>query len=178
MEKIDDIVQQAKALPREIAPERDLWPAIAAEIETPERSSFWQLRLAASVFAATVLIGLMLGSPEEGKDTGKAAATLPSLNAQLVRHMPFDDNFLLNYREAIAELDEQLDALPPGTREVIAGNLEIVRESIEEINAAIDRDPNNVQLRQLLQLAYRQEMAIISMVRDSVVGAEQIRTTI
>ena len=50
---------------------------------------------------------------------------------------------------------------------MVIGNLKIIRASIAEINEAIELEPNNVQLRQLLQLAYRQEMAIVTTIRES-----------
>lgn len=174
----DNIMDAAAALPKSVAPERDLWPEIASQLPARGRD-FWQWRVAASGFAASLLIGLLLLPPVD-KVPGVAAGepvAVPQLNAELVRHIPFDVEFMRDYKRTLDELDDQLAELPPGTREVIVGNLRIVRESISEINDAIDRDPNNVQLRQLLQLAYRQERSIISMVRDSAVGVEQAGTT-
>ncbi|MEN7342930.1 MAG: hypothetical protein AAAFM81_08285 [Pseudomonadota bacterium] len=179
MDETNDMMARAAALPSEIAPPRDLWPGIESALET-QKNDRWQWRVAASVIATSALIGILLLPPKEDKSPGLAyiPTQVPTLDAQLVRHMPFDDSYILDYREALAALDDQLAALPEGTREVVVANLKIVRASIADINQAIDNDPGNVQLRQLLQLAYRQEMAIISMVRDSVTNAEQIRTSI
>ncbi|MFK8052646.1 MAG: hypothetical protein AB8F65_06700 [Woeseiaceae bacterium] len=178
MDNNDDILKAAAALPRSIEPSRDLWPGIESQLQT-EKTGFWQWRVAASGLAASMLIGLLLLPPVDDKPPVAAVeqSSVPSLNAQLVRHIPFDQAFMRDYERSLEQLDAQLAQMPPGTREVIVGNLKIVRESIRDINEEIDRDPNNVQLRQLLQLAYRQEMAIISMVRESALGVEQVRTT-
>lgn len=175
MQEQDEIFKQAAALPSSIDPERDLWPSIAAELGH-QRSDFWQWRVAASGLAASLLIGLLLVPPIDEPPVARVQS-VPMLSAELVRHAPFDAAFLRDYRRGLEALDEQLEALPPGTREVVIGNLNIVRASIRDINEAIDKDPNNVQLRQLLQLTYRQEMEILSMVRDSAVNVEQSRTT-
>ncbi|MEM7613262.1 MAG: hypothetical protein AAF270_16375 [Pseudomonadota bacterium] len=162
----------------EIAPKRDLWPEINARI-SERKERFWHWRLAASGVAAALLVANMIVPERDGDLVADVQATpVPSLGQDLVRHIGFDSDFLREYERQLAALDEQLDRLPPGTRDVVIGNLKVIRASIAEINAAIDEEPGNVQLRQLLQLAYKQELSVLSTVRDSASTVDRVRTTI
>ena len=178
-ERDDALDARLATLAERIEPERDLWPEIEAALPAP-RQSFWQWRVAASGIAAALFIGLLIGRPVGDRPlvADQVPTAVPHWNSELVRHASFDDAFMRDYERALASLSDQLNSLPPGTRDVVIGNLKIIRESINEINAAIDREPNNVQLRQLLQLAYRQEMAVVSSVRDSASTVRRVRTTL
>ena len=52
----DKLMAQAAKLSTEISPERDLWPDIAAAIETPRRRSSWTPYLAQAA-AVVLLVG-------------------------------------------------------------------------------------------------------------------------
>ena len=115
-----------------------------------------------------LLIGLLIYQPDEAGDSVAVAPTqVPAIDAQTLRYAGFDAQYIDVHQRSLEELAGQLDQLPPGTRDVVIGNLKIIRASIAEINDAIELEPNNVQLRQLLQLAYRQEMAIVTTIRES-----------
>lgn len=172
--KLDRLID---GLDERIAPPRDLWPDIKAAIapETAKGSGgFWQWRFAASVMATAAMIG-MLGIPRGEKVQMVQQKDVPQLNDSLVRFAGFDATFVSVHEQSLEHLADQLNALPLDTQGVILGNLRVIRESIGEINEAIEREPNNVQLRQLLQIAYQQELAIVSTVRESATTIEQMR---
>lgn len=164
-------------LDERIEPQRDLWPDIEAAI-APQASSngggFWQWRIAASIMATAAMIGL-LAIPRSDVANVAQQQDIPVLDDQMLRYAGFDVEFVQAHEQSIENLADQLNALPPDTQGVILGNLNVIRESIREINDAIEREPNNVQLRQLLQIAYRQELAIVSTVRQSAKTIEQTR---
>ena len=170
-----------EGLAREIQPPRDLWPEIDAAI-APAKERFWQWRVAASVFATSLLIGLLLEPPGRPETpVADAGITLEELvpveNEAVLRYSGFDAEFIAVREQSLEQLADRLADLPPATRGVILGNLNIIRQSIAEINAAIEREPNNVELQQLLQIAYRQEMAIVSTVSESASTVDRVRTT-
>ncbi|MEO0576134.1 MAG: hypothetical protein AAF004_11785 [Pseudomonadota bacterium] len=163
-------------LDERIAPPRDLWPDIHAAIAPQSHKAtggFWAWRVAASVMATAALIGL-IGIPRGDTLQMVQQEDVPQINDELVRFAGFDAAFVQVHEQSLEHLADQLNALPPDTQGVILGNLKVIRESITEINDAIEREPNNVQLRQLLQIAYQQELAIVSTVRESATTIEQM----
>ena len=163
-------------LSREIHPERDLWPGIESRLAT-KHGGFWQWRLAASVFAATVLIGMLIIPPSDGGGvTAYTPSEVPHADPELFRYSGLDAEFVRVHDNALEVLAEQLSELPPATREVVIANLKIIRASIAEINEAIEREPNNVQLRQLLRMAYEQELAIVNGIRRTATTIERTTT--
>lgn len=165
-------------LPEALQPQRDLWPDIDAAIKPEEK--FWQWRVAASVFAMSMVIGLLLfpdGEPPTMAQDAEWAEIIPDSNPDVMRYSGFDAEFMQVREQSLEQLAERLNELPPATRGVILGNLKIIRASIAEINAAIEQEPDNVQLQQLLQIAYRQEMAIVSTVNQGAATVDRVRTT-
>ena len=59
------------------------------------------------------------------------------------------------------DLDEQLSALPPESRDVVEKNLAQIRQALSEINSALAEDPGNLLLQQLLMAAYQDEMSML-----------------
>lgn len=176
-DNFDHLDRQLALLDTEIAPERDLWPQIESAITT-DSGGFWQWRVAASAVAATLLIGLLIFEPGDTDQSiaGTSATQVPGVDADMFRYAGFDAEFVNVHQQSLDVLAKQLDQLPPGTRDVVIGNLKIIRGSIAEINSAIEREPNNVQLRQLLQLAYRQEIAIVNTIRESATTVQRTTT--
>ncbi|MEO1580198.1 MAG: hypothetical protein AAFR91_00015 [Pseudomonadota bacterium] len=178
-EQFDKLDAAIAGLDRDIKPERDLWRAIEAQIKPQE--SFWQWRVAASVFATSLLIGLLL-FPEGENTPPMANATidfsLPEQDIQTARYSGLDAEFMQVREDSLDMLADRLSELSPATQGVILGNLNIIRESIDEINRAIEAEPDNLELQQLLQIAYRQEMAIVSTVTESAMTVDELRTGI
>ena len=162
------------SLDERIEPSRDLWPSIESQL--PQRGSgggFWQWRVAASVMLTAIMIGA-LGVPRGDLPNTVATLEIPTRDAEALRFAGFDAQFVQVREQSLDRLADQLGTLPPGTQGVILGNLQIIRDSIADINEAIEREPNNVELRQLLQIAYRQEFAIVSTVHGSAATIEQM----
>ena len=205
----DKLDHAVSALPDAIMPERDLWPGIEARL-TKGRGGFWQWRVAASVFAATVLVGLLIIPPSDtgqvaelapsevpasdpellryrvlalyyagrhaDQVAGLAPSEVPATDPELLRYSGLDAEFVRVHDRSLEALEDQLAALSPATREVVIANLKIIRASIADINEAIEREPNNVQLRQLLRMAYQQELAIVNGIRRSAPTLERTTT--
>ena len=71
----DESLQKAvDRLPRDIAPQRDLWPNIAARIGRKQRAArpLWAYGLAASLFVAVGAASLWYGLARHAHETGAA----------------------------------------------------------------------------------------------------------
>ena len=166
----DTFVQDARLLATEIAPERDLWPGIEAAIREPtpaRRSSTpWLAQAAAVLLLAGGSSGLtwFVMQQDAGVVNGTAATNTVELDAEFAS---FGDNYSLSpsYSDAhtnlAAELDFELERLPPEARTAVEDNLAIIRDAIREINAELSKDPDNRLLQELLLQSYRDELAVM-----------------
>lgn len=144
-------------LPREVAPSRDLWPGIEGRLKQrcAAASSAWSYGLAASVLVAVAAGGLWAGfhmqqrngTPQETVAMGTSAPADP----------------YLTQRAAYAEQSvETATDLTPATRAVILKNLRIIESFLQDIQAALDKDPNNPRLRALLFDLYQNEARLLA----------------
>ena len=60
------------------------------------------------------------------------------------------------------DLARHLETLPPETAAVVERNLAQIREAVKEINQALENDPGNILLQQLLMAAYQDEMDVLA----------------
>ena len=63
--------------------------------------------------------------------------------------------------ELARDLDEQMEALTPETRDIVQRNLNQIRRAMDEINEELAADPNNVLLQRLLMTTYQDELAVL-----------------
>ena len=173
----DRWVEEAGRLPREIRPERDLWPEIEARLDAGRRPvpgrSRWPLAaaLAAAVALVTVssLITIQVTQRPDTAPVSQAAGPngLARPAGHLSRAAAFGPDYVLGpkYEKArqqlYRELDEQLETLPPRTRQVVKDNLAQIRRALAEINGALADDPGSVLLQQLLMAAYQDELNVL-----------------
>ena len=165
-------------LAREIPPVRDLWPAIAAAIETdrtdaaevpaqPRRRAGWRPAVGLAASVALVAIGVLIGEnighqpgPELGNGTH---ATNPAVMPASLRDAEYRKQ-----RDALwTEVQAKLQAMPPAERAKVGASLATLRRSITEIEAALGRDPANALLQELLVNSCQEEMRALTVVRDS-----------
>ena len=164
----DNLMAAAAGLPTEIAPERDLWPDIEAAITAPvpQRRS-WTPYLAQAA-AIVLLVGasssITYMMTKSRVDVSPQAGAPLALDPQFVS---FGNNYELGqgFRDArnnlAAELDLELDRLSPDARAGVEENLEVIRSAITEINSALEEEPNNVLLQELLLKTYRDELNVM-----------------
>ena len=63
-----------------------------------------------------------------------------------------------------ARLEDELARLSPDARADVEQNLALIRSAIAEINAALEKEPTNALLQQLLLDAYQNEFALMHQV--------------
>jgi anti-sigma factor RsiW len=165
---------ELRALPREIAPARDLFPAIArragleAAAPSPRGALLWRrlaaplpraagrLALAAGLVAA-LAVGWSLRARVAPAPLIVVAPPPPAPDATVARTA-----YAATGRELDAIRDElrrsieaRRDALPPATRRLVFDNLATIESAIAEIEAALAAAPADAELARAY-VAYRQ----------------------
>jgi hypothetical protein len=169
----DKLTLAARGLATAIRPQRDLWPDIAEAIGKPQKSR-WTPMLAQ---AAAVL--LLVGASSMVTYVAikyDAAATAPSVvtvaaptNLNFERAAFGGDHTLASlYGRAggsvRSDLERDLQSLSPEARDDVQRNLAVIRQAIDEIAAALEKEPNNVFLQELLLESYGNELALMNRV--------------
>ncbi|TAK52237.1 MAG: hypothetical protein EPO25_14040 [Gammaproteobacteria bacterium] len=165
-EPLDD---QLAALPREMDPPRDLWPAIAARLGEQQRPAprhwHWPTALAAGVAVAAVSAVLTFGLLREPGTPGADSAGEPALvPVSYGPNSALDAGQLQTRDELLAQFRERLAGLPPETREAVLKNLAIIQHAADDIDAALADNPGSGLLNQLLFGTYQEELRIYSQV--------------
>jgi hypothetical protein len=172
----DPLLAKAGELPKDVAPPRDLWPAIAARLqqpgEAPHKPAFrWPLALAAALLVASVSALLTWSLLRDPQAAGPAViAQAPAAEFVPVRYGPNSgvstaelaarDALLVQFRDAFA-------TLRPETREAIRKNLAVMQAAADEIDAALAKDPASGMLQGMLAGTYKQELNLYSTVVTS-----------
>ena len=136
-----DLRWRLRQLPRDIAPERDLWPGIAERLQVPEtrRSPPWRSLLA---LAASVLLALVWWRQMPPPDPTGPADELTERIVQAEAHA-----MTREYQAALA----QYERMPvPAT---IVPSLATLDRSVADIRSALARDTDSVLLLEQLQRA-------------------------
>lgn len=163
-----ELLERLAALPKEIAPEHDAWPAISSRIETLETSgsekreqgNWWKWAAAASVFVAFAS-GLSIGQQKlsvPGQSEGAALVSnqvsqMGSLAATLAAT---ELEYQAAFREFIS-VGSSSDTLPPRTVEKLVMSWDDLRQTETGLKVALEDNPDNRFLNsKMLELRSRQ----------------------
>lgn len=177
-QRLRQLLAHAAALPRAVAPERDLWPGIARRVER-ERSWSWAsggwspVVLAA---AATVAIGLAAvfwggqgpaarvrtvqiptPTPEARPAAGTAGLADPVL-AAAERDYEAAANALLE------ALQQRRARLQPEDLASVEANLDVIDRALAEVRQALARSPESPELGRMLVSTHRKKVEVLSRV--------------
>ena len=155
-------------LPTESAPQRDLWPGIEAAIAEPEvQTSRWMPYLAQAA-AIVLLVGgssgvtyMMMSDNRNEVSPVVATMNLDSDFESFGNEFELSQGFQDARSNLAARLDIELDRLSPEARTEVEENLAVIRSAITEINSALEEEPNNVLLQDLLMKTYREELTVM-----------------
>jgi hypothetical protein len=163
----DKLIEAAGRLQKAIAPQRDLWPAIAEAIAAPQRS--YRLPLLAQAAAVVLLVaGSSAMTWMIMKDRQQVPGTV--MQGLVLQQASFGSHYMLGpeYQEARgdieAQLEEELARLSPDMRREIESNLSMIRGAIAEINTALEDEPGNMLLQELLLKTYQEELVLMQRV--------------
>jgi len=161
----DAKTRRLDALAQDIAPARDLWPAIAAQIETPAaRAPARSSRRFASWLPWAVTAGLaFVASGAWWVQRHGVARQDPELAA-----LEAADPALANERRRLAaEIPALLEELPFEARFGATQSLDAVRGARTRIVAALKRDANDPELREWLLDIQQQEVRVMRAIANA-----------
>jgi hypothetical protein len=171
-------VKSLRELSRDIAPPRDLWPAIESELRPTTRSTArrpWMRLAALAAMIAMLGIGIWIG---RGLLPLGGALAPQSVLSGATETMPAafvtDPRYVSERAALLQSLEQQINALPAESRQKVLASLETIRRSKQEIEAALGRDPGNALLQQLLVNTYQDEMNVLTTVREAGRAGEEI----
>jgi hypothetical protein len=162
------LLSQAAALPREMTPPHDLWGGIADRMAQKPKGN-WSLKgfflsplvlAAASVLIAVVATrytppGMKPAAPQG--HVQEVATTDPSL-VQAEQQ----------YRRAAGALKATLDAkrttLSPETQKAVDNDLKVIDDALQSLRVALQKDPGNTELAQLLIATHRRKLDVLQKV--------------
>lgn len=171
--ELRQLLAHAAALPRSLAPARDLWPGIA------ERTSggwlgwgargFQPLALAAAAVVVLGLAALVLTrlAPERVRTVTMPAAT-PSATTFVAGGSAADPVLAQaerEYEEAANALLEALQrhrgALPAEDLARVESNLQVIDRALAEVREALVKNPKNPELNRMLVATHRKKVDVL-----------------
>jgi len=174
----DPLLAKAAELPKEVEPQRDLWPGIAARLgEAPRRAeprgSRWPMALAAGVLVASVSALLTWSLVRAPDPATQPQVVVTDYQAADIVPVSYGPNSGLTAQELVARDElvvrfrEKFTTLRPETRDAIVKNLAIMQAAADEIDAALAKDPASGMLKGMLVGTYKQELQLYSTVVTS-----------
>lgn len=169
-DELGSLQRATRALPRGIAPERDLLPGIREGIGRDAHrggGSTWMrwAAVAASVIVLTsaVWVGLRSIDPGPAPATGTSGTGSVMLAADV--NLAEFEAAEMEYEEAAAHLlglvEARGDELSPETRAVIRENLQIIDEAIDQVREALNDEPGDTRNGHILNALYRQKVEFL-----------------
>ena len=165
-------------LPRDVPPERDLWPDIraqlqpqAAPVKAPLLSQRWfQLAAAVVLVVTSSVITYIVVQSSMQKNLVAARQQVAQQLQPVLPAMPvrFDGHEGLGkgYEETRAELDaeyaKRVQSLPPVTRAKVERDIADVRRAARDISATLAEYPSDPLLQDLLVSTYQRELQLMS----------------
>ena len=175
--RLRQVLAHAAALPRAVAPSRDLWPGIARRVGESRPWSWaaggWNpVALAA---AAIVLVGLVTvlwngqaparvrtveipTSSAEARLVAGAAVVSDPVLAAAERDYDAATNALLE------ALQQRRGRLRPETLAAVQANLDVIDRALAEVRQALVQDPSNPELSRMLVSTHRKKVDVLSRV--------------
>lgn len=167
--QIESLMRTARRLPSQVAPSHDLWPGIESGLRSGSSTDgSWWLQLVAAVIALVVIsvpISVWWNGrgPEESitVQAPEPASRFVAAQAELART---EDGVLLARTDLVTAIESRRDVVAPDTLLVLEENMILLDRAIGEIRAALQEDPQNLQLRMLLAARYQQERKLLQKV--------------
>ena len=175
LEALRELIGKAGDLPASVLPGRDLWPGIDARLE--DRSvvtgdfrrkrtfSFWHSRPALAAAATVILIILsMLGSlrPWEQEVISSASEQVAVIST-FARIDRASDRVS---RNLLTRFDRHGNVAATEANDVLTRNIGIIDGAIADIRSALQTDPTNTRLAQMLRSEYQRKMDLLRTVAD------------
>jgi hypothetical protein len=169
----DALLAAARALPKEIKPQRDLWPGIEQAMAAHQPRAWYRRGLVAQAASVILLVAATSGLTYLAVSGGNGNAPSESPLVERVFE-PVSGSFGSRYtlgpdfqdaRDVLAaRLELEMEKLSPESRNEVQKNLDALHAAIVEINKALANEPDNVLLQDLLIRSYLDELALMQKV--------------
>ncbi len=152
LEQEKRLKQALAQLPKELEPEHDLWPGIKQQVLFQQKKSpvvskpkwnWMPSAVAASFIVAMISLGLNFRQPAP--------------NITVVQGSGFIEQYQPVRNDMRERFNERLLKMSPETREVVGQNMLVIEQAVNEIQQALEQDPNNLELNLLLNEILQQE---------------------
>ena len=183
-------VTSLRDLPEAVQPPRDLWAGIEAQINAKDQPAAGPVQspvtrgpalrwLAAVAMIGALAVGVWIGRntlPSVAPTQPSVAANKPTTAQQpssrdaaaLVQAAYLSDPRFRETREKLVEsLAARLAALPPESRAKVVDSLATIHKSMQDLEAALGKDPTNALLQELLLNTYQDEMRVLTTVHEA-----------
>jgi hypothetical protein len=182
-------ISSLRDLPQEIAPPRDLWQGIEAQLGPDARAGgvrdeagrprhfgrSGRMRVfAAAAMIATLAVGIWIGRallPLPGTPPAAVGpnASNVSSNEPGAWHAAYvmDSKYTRERAQLVKGLEARLAALPPGSRAKVMTSLKAINDSKRDLEAELGKDPSNALLQELLVNTYQDEMRVLTAVHEA-----------
>lgn len=175
LSRVESLRASAAALPRAVEPPVDLWAGVRERIERQRvrtigprsgRGEAWRrrARLAAAavllVAASSAITAVIVRRAPE-----RIVVVEPSGGAEPARALAAFRDVEADYTRVAGELERSLDAqrstLSPAAIASIEESLRVIDEAIREARAALERDPGDQRLVDILSTTYEQKLDLL-----------------
>jgi hypothetical protein len=172
-ERLAAILDPSSVLPGEIPPPSDLWPGIASRLETTEKRKIWRLPnllpLAAAAGIAAILVASLFSLPPRQSETVAALPIqTPETDPVLVPGRLPAETVEIGFVQTRAVLMKRFEAQKRGAvPERVAAlerTLSTVESAVQDIRAALERDPYNSSLLFKLSDTRRRELRLLQQI--------------
>jgi hypothetical protein len=172
-ERLAAILDPSSVLPGEIPPASDLWPGIASRLETTERRKIWHLPsllpLAAAAGIAAILIASLFSLPPHQSETVAALPIqTPETDPVLVPgRLPAETveiGFVQTRTVLMKRFEAQKRSAAPERVAALERTLSTMDSAVQDIHAALERDPYDSSLLFKLSHVRRRELRFLQQV--------------
>ncbi len=179
LDELRSSMKAASDLPREIEPERNLWPQIADRIgsspidwsgrrSTPPQTQRW-LQMAAVI--GLMVFGLWVARSQVHQGPSRPAAQLDARGqsarqsfADYADRAHTEDGIMLAKKDLLSTIEQRRDVLDDHTLQQIEADMLVLDEAIGQIRAALVEQPENRRLKLALAARYQQEVRLLQQV--------------
>ncbi len=143
IENDDPLLAAVRQLPREVEPERDLWPALEARLQPRRPKKLYALTAAAALLFA-IAGAALLAEPTPAPTVqvlAPAAEQEPDWQAEMDEATT----------ALAARLDQRRDELDPETLALVEQNLALIDAAIAETAKALETHPDDQRLAVVLR---------------------------
>lgn len=184
VEALRSLREQAASLPRDLEPDRDLWPEIETRlaptrvmrVEFAARGPLawlglrtawaqWATIAAAAmllIVASSVITAYFTGALGPAGDPFAGGAGLAQPVSTILTELePAEVGYARAIEDLIQALDEHRDELDPDTVTAIEANLRVIDRAIRRARTAIEQDPEDPTLARALTDNYRRKLEFL-----------------